>query len=377
MKTIVIFFSYYFPHFGGIEKYTYSLCNALTKKGHKVILVTSSYDKKLKYYEESSEAIIYRFPIKKNIGNRYPVFNKSNLDCIFKELSKMKIDLAIIQARFYLLSLWASKFVKDNNIPAICIDHGNAHLTIQNKVLDCMGAAYEHFLTSFIKKRIDSFYAVSEASLKWLEHFGIKGKGVLYNSVDNSEINLFKKYISKSDEKTIITFAGRMLEDKGVLRLVMAFNRLCDKYDNIKLNLIGDGPVLNKVSELSQGNANINILGRVDNSEVMKILGSTNIFVNPSRAEGMPTCILEAGAMQCAVVASPVGGTTEIIPDENFGLFCNVDEKSVYEKIEFLLNNKDKMIELGKNLHKRILSTFTWDKVANKIINIADELSVK
>ena len=376
-KTIVIFYSYYAPHVGGLEKYTYSLCKALTSKGHKVILITALFDNKLKPYEECPEATIYRFPIEKNAGNRYPIFKKSNLSKVFSELSKINIDLAIIQARFYLLTLWAAKYTKKNNIPSICIDHGNAHLTVQNKLLDSMGAVYEHFLTGQVKKYISNFYAVSNASLKWLEHFGIKGKGVLYNSIDKSEIGSLKKYIKKPKDDTVITFAGRMIEDKGVLHLVKAFNRLCDKFDNIKLNLIGNGPALNKVRELSYENGNIHIFGRVENSEVMKILGSSNIFVNPSRAEGMPTSILESGAMQCAVVATPVGGTTEIIPDENYGIFCEVNDNSIYEKLEVLIQNKKEIDKLGKNLQKRILDKFTWDKVADKIINIADELSVK
>lgn len=374
MKTILIFYSYYAPHVGGLENYTYNLCKALTKKGNKVILVTAQFDNNLKLEENTREAYIYRFTVWKDLGTRYPVFRKSSLNNIFKMLSKMNIDLAIIQARFYLLSLYAAKFTEAHNIPTICMDHGCDHLTVQNKVLDSMGALYEHGLTHFLKKHVKHFYAVSKASLKWLEHFGIKGEGVLYNSVDADNIKQLQKYVTKSQNSIVITFAGRMLEDKGVMELVQAFKVLNKEHDNLYLNIIGDGPMMSIVKTEVKGLNNVNLTGKLNNNEVMKILGKTHIFVNPSRSEGMPTCILEAGSMKCAVIATPVGGTTEIIPNENYGLFCEKEAESVKDKISVLLNKKSMISEFGNNIYNRILNTFTWDKVSDKVLEIADSL---
>lgn len=374
MKTIVIFYSYYAPHVGGLEKYTYNLCKSLTEKGNKVILITAQFQKDLPLKENAKEATIYRFPVWKDLGTRYPVYKKSSLKNIFSILDNTKIDLAIIQARFYFLSLHAAKHTESHNIPTICVDHGCDHLTVHNKLLDSLGAFYEHGLTYFLKKHVQHFYAVSKASLNWLKHFHIIGEGVLYNSVDANNIAEQQKYVKKSKEQVVISFAGRMLDDKGVLELVQAFKLLNKNYNNLVLYVIGDGPMMNIIKEEVDGISNIKLAGKLPNEDVMKILGKSHIFVNPSRSEGMPTCILEAGSMKCAVVATPVGGTTEIIPDENYGLFCEKDVNSVERRISELLDDKDKMHTLGENLYKRVLSTFTWDKVADKVLKIADNL---
>ncbi len=58
------------------------------------------------------------------------------------------------------------------------------------------------------------------------------------------------------------------------------------------------------------------------------MLQKADIFINPSYSEGMPTAILEAGLMKCAVVATPVEAEPkEIISDNKNGLFCDTNVK--------------------------------------------------
>lgn len=369
MKTIAIFSGYYLPHLGGVERYTYNLAKRLTLLGNKVIIITSKYDKDLKEIEETEYAKIYRLPTFKIASGRYPI-NKKNRK--FKKMMEMleleHIDSAIIQTRFWTTSYFASKFIAKNKIPTCLIEHGSTHFTVNNKILDKFGEIYEHKLTDSIKKNVKDFYGVSKKCTEWLKHFNIESKGVFYNSIDTEEGKKYKSYINKSQDKIIITYIGRMIEEKGVLKLIEAFKRLEEKYNNLELNLAGSGPILEKIVEENKKEKNIHVLGKISHEEVLELLGKTTIFVNPSAfSEGLPTSILEAGMMKCAVVATPMGGTTEIISNEDIGYICGFEVEEVLDKIEKLIKNKNTIKRLSENIYNVVINNFSWEVTAKKI----------
>ena len=369
MQTIAIFSGYYLPHLGGVERYTYNLAKRLKNMGYKIIIVTSRYDKSLKEIEETGYAKIFRLPTYKIVSGRYPI-NKQNKRCkeLLEMVKKENINSAIIQTRFWTTSYIASKFISKNNIPTCLIEHGSTHFTVNNKILDFFGEKYEHILTNSIKKRVKDYYGVSKKCTEWLKHFNIEAKGVFYNSVNSEEIEEYSKFINKDTGKINITYTGRMIEEKGVLRLIDAFKNLNEKYDNLELSLAGEGPVLEKIIQENKDIKNIHILGKISHDEVMKLLGRTNIFVNPSHfSEGLPTTILEAGLMECAVVATPMGGTTDIISDDSLGYICGFETQEIQEKIEKLINKPEIMKDMSIKIKQKVKEQFSWDITAKKI----------
>ena len=369
MQTIAIFSGYYLPHLGGVERYTYNLAKKLKNMGYKIIIVTSRYDENLKEIEDTEYAKIFRLPTYKIVSSRYPI-NKQNKRC--KELLEMvkqeNVNSAIIQTRFWTTSYIASKFISKNNIPACLIEHGSTHFTVNNKILDFFGEKYEHILTNSIKKRVKDYYGVSKKCTEWLKHFNIEAKGVFYNAVNSEEIEEYSKFINKDTGKINITYTGRMIEEKGVLRLIDAFKNLNEKYDNLELSLAGEGPILEKIIQENKDIKNIHILGKISHDEVMKLLGRTNIFVNPSHfSEGLPTTILEAGLMECAVVATPMGGTTEIISDDSLGYICGFETQEIQEKIEKLINEPEIVKDMSIKIKQKVKEQFSWDITAKKI----------
>lgn len=370
MKKIAIFSGYYLPHLGGVERYTFNLASKLKQMGYEVIIVSLRYDLNLKEIEETECAKIYRLPTFKLFVNRYPIVN-NNKRC--KELLKMvreeNIDSIILQTRFWTSSYIGSKFAAKNNIPVCLIEHGSTHFTINNKVLDFFGEIYEHQLTNAIKKNVKDFYGVSKKCTQWLKHFNIESNGVFYNSINVDEFKLYEDKISKDNDKISITYVGRIIKEKGVLKLISIFNKLSSKY-NIELNIAGDGPILNQIKEENKDNQSIHILGKLTHEEVMELLAKTDIFVNPSYfPEGLPTSILEAGLMKCAVVATPMGGTAEILDSDDIGLICGFEEDEIEEKIVKLLDNKEEREKLRENIHKRVIDEFSWNATAKKIAN--------
>ena len=370
MKKIAIFSGYYLPHLGGVERYTYNLANKMKQMVYEIVIVSLRYDDSLEEVEQLDYAKIYRLPTHKLFVERYPIVN-NNSHCkkMLKMIEEENIDSIILQTRFWTSSYIGSKFATKNNIPVCLIEHGSTHFTVNNKILDFFGAIYEHKLTNAIKKNVKDFYGVSKKCVQWLKHFDIEAKGVFYNSINTEEAQVYSSNIQKDSEKISITYVGRLIPEKGVLKLISIFKDLQKKY-NIELNIARQGPLLDKIKQDNKDNINIHILGMLSHDEVMNLLAKTDIFINPSSfPEGLPTTILEAGIMECAVVATPMGGTAEILENENIGLICGFEENEIKEKLVELLNDKDKREKLSKNIKKQVIEKFSWDATAKKVVN--------
>ena len=196
--------------------------------------------------------------------------------------------------------------------------------------------------------------------MQWFKYYNIKSSGVFYNSIISNES------FEKVNKKRIkITYAGRVIKEKGLEILAKAYLKLKDKYD-IELNIAGDGDYLNY---LKNKYPDINYLGLLNHNEVMNLLKETSIFVYPTcYPEGLPTSILEAGIMKCAVIATDKGGIKEVIESDKYGFIINEDVNDLVNKIEVLLCDRKLMIEMQNNIYKMVKTNFVWEKTAKKVI---------
>ena len=371
MKKIAIFAGYYLPHTGGVERYVCNLAKELNKQNNEIIIVTTKYEESLKKIEDLGYAKIYRFPIYSLFSSRYPILKKNKeYRKLIKKLKEEKIDYIILNTRFHLTSYMGAKFAKKQNIPACVIEHGSTHFTVYNKLLDCLGHFYEHTITNIMKSLVKDYYGVSLKCNDWLTHFNIKAKGVFYNCIDENEYEKYKlsTYEKCEEGKIIISYVGRMIKEKGILEIIEAYEGLKEK-DNIQLIIAGDGPLLKELQN-KKLNKNILLAGKLNHDEVMGLLNKTDIFVHPSSfAEGMPTSILEAGLMKCAIVATPAGGTAEVINKKELGIICKPSVESIKNGLEYYLQNEKERKQAGQNLHERVKENFTWKVMAKKIAN--------
>lgn len=368
---ICIFTGFFLPHLGGVERYTDKLAKELKDKGYKVIVVCSNDDNNADY-EQLENCFIYRLPTYNIVKSKYPILKKKNKK--FKKIIKMiedeKCDYYICNTRFYLTSLLCAKIAKKHNKKILVIEHGSSHFTVNNKILDFMGAKYEHYLTSRLKKYKPQFYGVSERCNNWLKHFKITASGIFYNSVDEDVYEKYCKSKYKRDlkDKIVITYVGRIIKEKGILLLIDSFIKLQKNYDNIVLIIAGDGPLLKEIKS-KYNNKNIYFEGKLDYDDVMALYNSTDIFVNPSMyPEGLPTSVLEAGIMKCAIIATDRGGTKEVINDKKYGIIIEENVDSLYNALKVLIDKPSKIKEMKSDIHNRVKNNFTWKITTENVI---------
>ena len=364
-KTIAFFNGFYIPHLGGVERYTSKVVEILKKK-YNIIIVTTN-DSNYKSKEIIDDIKVYRLPVYSLCKNRYPFLHKnSEYKELLADLNKENIDYIICNTRYYQTSILGSKVSKDKKCPLYVIDHSSNHISVGNKIFDFFGSIYEHHLTKKIKRYNPKFYGVSKRCNKWLKHFDIKASGVFYNAIDDKVYNEFYHEVNNGDT-IVLSYIGRIIKEKGVLNLLEAFSELRKKYSNIELHIAGDGPLLEKIKN-EYTDSHIHFLGKLNYEEVMNLCVKTDIFVHPSMyPEGLPTSILEAGVMKCAVVATDRGGTKEVINNSNVGLIVKENVEDLVKKLDFLLSNYDEMNKLKENIHNRIIHNFTWKQTAKAI----------
>lgn len=375
MKTIAFFNGFYLPHFGGVERYTYNIGQNLISKGYRVIVITSQYNSNLPLEETIDGIKIYRLPIKNIWRERYPFLLKNqNYRNLIKKIEEEPIDHFVVNTRFYMTSLLGVELAAKRGKKAIVIEHGSSYLTLGNPLLDKGLRQVERYLIKKIKLKTDLFYGVSKEAANWLIEFNIKGKGVLYNAVNQED---FKKYHQENSkgEKIIISYSGRLIPKiKGVEILLSVFEQLTKEFNNLELVIAGSGS-LQKTLKKKYKQKNIKFLGFVTHDKVMEVNALSDIFVLMSRSEGFSTAMLEAGLLGNVIITTPtVGGAHDVVPDETYGYIIENDEQKLLTTLRTLLLNKIKINEIKKKVSRRILENFTWIQTTESFIKVFEEM---
>lgn len=363
-KCIAIFSAYIPPHVGGIERYTFNLVKQFLKLGYRPIVITSNYNND-KEYEVIDGVVTIRLPIYNLFKNRYPLIKlNEKTKKLMNKLDNYNVCRVIVNARFYFTSLIGVRYANKKNIPVYVIEHGSNYVTLNNKFIDFFSNCYEDFITFFLKKKVTGFYGVSDACCKWLNNFSIKASGVWYNSIDFKEIT----FEEKNNNQINFLYAGRIIKQKGVYNILKSFSRLLSKYDNIHLYVAGDGSNLEDCKQ-SFIHDKISFLGKVSYDKLMKYYGMCDIFLFPTNyPEGLPTSILEAGMMNCAVIATDHGGIKEIISHNKNGIIISNETNDLENAMEKLLLDEDLRKKFARVLYNTVKNKFTWEKTAKKIL---------
>lgn len=379
-KRYCIFAAQYFPHLGGVERYTYNLAKKLIEDGNEVVVVTSNVYK-LSEYEQVDGIPVYRVPCWNLLAGRYPVLKmNTRFWKINRTLKKQEFDMVIVNTRFYPHSLYGMMFAKKIKAKCITLDHGTSHLSVHNKFWDCIGSVFEHFLTKVDQIFCKDYYGVSGACNEWLSHFHIKAKGVLYNSIDLEEVkniqaNMKKMYREKyniSENATVITFTGRLLKEKGLPSLLNVMDKINKEREDIYLFIAGDGDMQDEID--LRKNSHIIPVGRIDFEQIVTLLSESDIFCLPSFSEGFSTSILEAAACGCYILTTARGGAKELLINDEYGcVILNNQEELLYDSLMDIINNPDKRKRGIELTYQRIRDNFTWDIVAHNVEKICEE----
>ena len=361
--TFCFFSTQYLPTPGGVERYTWNLARRCRAAGHRAIVVTAALPG-LPARETDADGIeIFRLPSLPLMGGRFPVLRPfANAD----EVWAQGIDFAVIQTRMYTQSVWAAHQCKRRGIPALVIDHSTGYM-MHGGLAGAAGKLYEHAACGSIRRCGFPFYGVSGDVCRWLETFGITAAGRLPNAVDPAELDKlahaenavdWRKKLNVPASGRLIAFVGRLIPEKGALRLAKAVQAL----PGCTLAVAGTGP---EEAELTAMDGPVHALGALPHEQIVQLLTQADAYCLPTEyAEGFPTTLLEAAACRCPIVTTRTAGTDELLPGDAYAVFLqNAGAETIRAGLETLLANPAAAHTRAENAYENLCSHFTWQAV--------------
>ena len=198
----------------------------------------------------------------------------------------------------------------------------------------------------------------------------IQGSGVDINYFNSSkEKNLYFK------DPVKILFPARLIKEKGIIELLIAFKSLVKQGFKVELIIAGnidDGNSSSlKTKEIKEIKKikRLKILGHVMNMK--KLYEEIDIVVLPSWREGLSKTLIEAGAMSKPIITTNVPGCKDIIDHGINGILVpSKDPKSLELAIKFLIYNNKLALKFGRNLRKKVVKSFDQRKINKKTMNV-------
>jgi glycosyltransferase involved in cell wall biosynthesis len=166
----------------------------------------------------------------------------------------------------------------------------------------------------------------------------------------------------------VIVVCRNFTEVYNVACAIRAFSIVSRENSNTRLILAGDGPERKNLESLvaSLGLENVDFLGNVPNEKMNAIYQSADIFMNTSRVDNMPNCILEAMACGLPVVSTNVGGIPYLVTDTKTGLLAPTDDsQALAGLVQKLVSDQDYAKEMVDAAHT-FVQNYTTDNVRRK-----------
>lgn len=241
-----------------------------------------------------------------------------------------------------------------------------------------------HLFLLYIKNNVHHFVTGPETMVKYYQkelNIDSKRMTLLYNDIDISrfsvsteeeKISLRKQY-GIGQEKKVILFVHRLTPVKRFyLQLPYVIEKKEFRDANAMLVIAGTGPDYNQVMEQVKKSPYkdlVKMVGAVPNKEVMNYYKMADVFINPSYSEGFPRVVIEAMACGLPVVATDVGGTCDIVGEQQRKYIIDKDDRNKFRDcvLEFLTN--EDICNQVREENLKIVKKYSTETVAQMYID--------
>lgn len=205
-------------------------------------------------------------------------------------------------------------------------------------------------------------FSLTDKNTIYSHKLNVPRSTVLTTGITPHKLGSFDKKIRAKFKGPIITFIGLMNPRKGADVLI----EVAKKLPEVNFLMIGDGPKLKEYKLVAP--KNVHFLGR--RKDIHSIYSQSDVFVLPSRGEGLPGVVFEAMYHGLPVVASNVPCIDEQIDSGKGGYLVKKDDVEQFTKrISELLNDKEKRVKFGA-YNKNKIKDFYWKNLEKEYLEI-------
>lgn len=239
---------------------------------------------------------------------------------------------------------------------------------------------FKRYLSNpLLAKRVAHLVSIShttKAAMANYDNFPLSRIQVVHNGVDCSVLGLKvdkvakRKVLGIPEDCRIIGTAARLDSIKNLPMMFRAFKRVLDVQPDTCLLIAGTGPQEDELKQLTKEleiAEQVKFFGlRFDLPEIYQLY---EVFLLSSRTEGISITLLEAMASGVPVVATDVGGNSEVVShDKNGFLVCADDDRSMAEQIVTLLRNSEKSAAISRAAIQTAQNSFSFKQMLDSYL---------
>jgi glycosyltransferase involved in cell wall biosynthesis len=182
-------------------------------------------------------------------------------------------------------------------------------------------------------------------------------------------------------DKIRLLYYGHLTPNKGVKNLVGAISRITQEFKGLELHIYWSGYGSRKEVDRLIGKLNLQNYVSIwkEKIDVPSLLHTVDIgilpLVSPVGTASPPTSLLEMMASKIPVVATNVGGVSEIIQDGVNGILCEPNEESLANGIIRLISDKTLREKIGEEARKLMVEKFDWELVVDRYLEFYEDIT--
>jgi glycosyltransferase involved in cell wall biosynthesis len=265
--------------------------------------------------------------------------------------------------------------VRKLKLPFIYTVHGWSFHDDQSLLIKTIRSWSEKLICHFANKVI----CVSQSNKETgQDTFGLKKAQVIENGVNLERFNPSAQYTNLreefglSDSDFVIGFIARCTKQKNPIEFLESLKLAHVNNPAIKGVFIGEGEMDPEVDDYIKSNQMSDYLFRSPfRTDVPEILSAIDVYCLPSLWEGLSIALLEAMAMEKAIIATPTDGTCELIHNEENGLIIPFnDAHALADAMTILANSPEKCKQYGISARSLVAKRFNAKHVADEVTQI-------
>lgn len=373
----------FLPEYYGSNEYL--LCRGLAKLGHDVTLFipdkppkwqtlrSRKIEKRLEEYDGFSVHRLYAGP---EVGI-VPL-----MPSLFSTLMKLRFDIIHAHDFYAASSFYAAMASLAKATPFILTQHNDE---LPSKIFNALlylfdGNTFGRFVFSQARKII----ALNTAVKDHLVAMGANEDkiSVIPNAIDTRLFSPNRRNLLETKwriSRPVILFVGRLVEDKGIKYLLLAFSEVVKAIPDAKLVIVGKGPQEQELRQLQEslGLAHVFFIGAVETKLMPNIYAGCDVLVLPSIHEPFGNVVVEAMATGRPVIGSYVGGMKDTIVHEVTGYHVQPrSSQQISKYLTDLLEDEYLRKRLGENARIRVLKHYDQELLIEKVERIY-QLTIK
>jgi glycosyltransferase involved in cell wall biosynthesis len=371
MLRICYCLSHYHPIASGAERQAHLQARELIRRGHAVQVITRAVPGQPEI-EELDGVTIQRLIRPVELG---PAFGLTFVATLSAALTRLRDSFDIMHCHQGLWEAAATglvrRFLKKPSVvqPAAGGEFGEIYQWSRTR---------GRGLLRRMILRNSHFVAISAQIEQELGEFGVPADRLtrLASGVDTEHFSPGESPIeSLLPPRPRVLFLGRLHAQKNLPTLLAAWVA-ARKPASASLIIAGDGPLLAELktqAQRSDAAHSIHFVGPVQSP--LDYLRAADIFVLPSLAEGMSNSLLEAMSVGLPVIASNIGGNSDLMTDRATGLLVDPQDRDGWSRaISGLIENLDHARQLGLAARQVVAAQFAIRVVVDRYVALYEEL---